>query len=196
MKEIPVTVWAYCIDDPSLIENYQDAIANDDIWVCHHRLETHDENGRKREKNLSSAFLKKNGLYYHRPATELIFLRKEDHWKIHHARKNEKYDQILDCFERCVLKLDYFNHNSERKSRLELIYKYEGIKGLEDLGDYCVDNIYFNEDCTPCQVRNLCNVFEMIRLFVLVFDESPVSKKDFNHFYEHFPNKYSDFFRW
>ena len=74
---------AYCIEDISLIENYQSAI-NDktQIWICHHRREIQD--GIK----ISSTELIKQGLYYHRPANELIFLTKQEHTSIHHKGKH------------------------------------------------------------------------------------------------------------
>ena len=35
-----------CCEDISLIENYESAISDKtEMWDCHHRLETHDENG-------------------------------------------------------------------------------------------------------------------------------------------------------
>ena len=67
-----------CSEDISLIENYQEAVSDDtQIWHCHHRGEIlpcgvfsqHD--------------LKKFGLYWHRPASELIFLTPSEHHRIH-----------------------------------------------------------------------------------------------------------------
>lgn len=68
----------YCCEDISKIENYDKAI-NDktQVWQCHHRLEsemTHKE-------------LKEKGLYYNRPASELIFLTRSEHVKLHHSIK-------------------------------------------------------------------------------------------------------------
>lgn len=68
--------YAYCCEDISLIQNYYEAI-NDDTqtWVCHHRLEV--------ELNKSKPELIEEGLYFHRPASELIFVTKADHIRIH-----------------------------------------------------------------------------------------------------------------
>ena len=73
----------YCNEDPSLIENYEDAIADTNkIWNCHHRLEI-QPNGVK----VSRYELISSGMYYHRPANELIFLTETEHRRIHHVGK-------------------------------------------------------------------------------------------------------------
>lgn len=72
-------VKAFCREDLSLIENYDKAIADTtQIWDCHHRLEIQGN------IILSRVELKELGLYYHRPACELIFLTKAEHTGLHH----------------------------------------------------------------------------------------------------------------
>ena len=68
----------YCCDDFSLIENYDKAI-NDEtqIWVCHHR---------KEDEGYSREDLKKMGIYYKRPASELILLTSSEHNSLHNKR--------------------------------------------------------------------------------------------------------------
>ena len=68
----------YCCDDLSLIENYELAI-NDttQTWNCHHRGEVLPC-GR-----FSIDDLKKFGLYFNRPAAELIFLTPSAHQQLH-----------------------------------------------------------------------------------------------------------------
>lgn len=69
----------FCREDPSLIENYDKAIADtSQIWECHHRLEIQGS------VITSKKELKEQGLYYHRPACELIFLTKVEHTSLHH----------------------------------------------------------------------------------------------------------------
>ena len=76
--------YAYCCEDISLIENYDKAIKDkSQTWLCHHRLETHDENKLLRNVALSSSDLIKMNLYYNRPAKELIFLTRSEHQKVH-----------------------------------------------------------------------------------------------------------------
>lgn len=69
----------YCCEDLSLIENYEFAI-NDitQTWDCHHRREILPC-GR-----FSGDDLKKFGLYYKRPASELIFLTPSAHRQLHY----------------------------------------------------------------------------------------------------------------
>ena len=66
----------YCCEDLSLIENYEKAI-NDttQTWHCHHCLET--------DSFLTRDELKKQDLYYNRPASELIFLTPSEHHSLH-----------------------------------------------------------------------------------------------------------------
>lgn len=70
----------FCSEDISLIENYQEAISDEKrTWDVHHRREC-DENGR-------TLFTKKqlieNSLYFNRPASELVFVTRSMHWKLH-----------------------------------------------------------------------------------------------------------------
>ena len=70
----------YCYE-PERIENYEQAIEdNNETWDCHHRLETIMNCGLKE--------LKAQGCYYHRPAHDLIFLRHEDHIRLHKTGEN------------------------------------------------------------------------------------------------------------
>lgn len=74
--------WAkqYCSEDISLIENYQQAISDEEkMWDIHHRKEC-DSEGR-------TLFTKKQliemNLYLNRPAAELIFVTRSMHSKLH-----------------------------------------------------------------------------------------------------------------
>ena len=93
----------YCCEDLSLIENYNEAVADkENIWVCHHRKET--------DLGMKSFELMANGLYFNRPASELIFLTRDVHAKLHagvvpvpkvtdkplpRKKKNSKYSVIM-----------------------------------------------------------------------------------------------------
>ena len=71
---------------PELIENYEAAIADDtQVWVCHHRLETHNSDGERRLVDISKAELIALGMYYDRPPEELIFLSQVEHVKLHNT---------------------------------------------------------------------------------------------------------------
>ena len=70
--------YAVCKDDISLIENYDKAIADtSQVYVCHHKA------GILPCGRFSRKDLKKFNLYWHRPASELIFLTKSEHIRLH-----------------------------------------------------------------------------------------------------------------
>lgn len=74
------SVELYCEGDFTKIENF--SVALNDIaqtWEIHHRKET--------EENKSRKELIEQGLYYHRPADELIFLTKAEHSRRHAIAK-------------------------------------------------------------------------------------------------------------
>ena len=67
------------------IENYEKAIADTtQVWDCHHRLEIQDG------KPVLKKDLIAQGLYYRRPAEELIFLTHSEHRNLHNAGKYNK----------------------------------------------------------------------------------------------------------
>ena len=69
-------VYKCCTQDPSLIENYYKAISDTtQTWCCHHRREI--------SENKSEKQLKAEGLYFQRPAEELMFLTRSDHMSLH-----------------------------------------------------------------------------------------------------------------
>lgn len=69
----------FCKDNISEIENYENAINDDQIWHCHHKLGT--------DLNLTKQELIDKNLYYNRPANELIFLTQLEHRRIHTCGK-------------------------------------------------------------------------------------------------------------
>ena len=70
----------FCCEDISKIENYERALADGkETWHCHHRLEIVDG------VVTSMSVLKDKGLYYGRHASELIFLTRTDHLKLHNT---------------------------------------------------------------------------------------------------------------
>lgn len=69
----------YC-KDYEKIENYEKAKKdNFEGWHCHHRLETHTPDGERRDVDIGYKELKALGMYYNRPASELIFLTESEH---------------------------------------------------------------------------------------------------------------------
>lgn len=84
-----MNAWAFCKEDISKIENYEEA-KNDNTqsWDCHHRTEIW--------WNCTSQELIDNECYYHRPAKELIFLTHAEHSKLHN--KLTIYSQRTDAW--------------------------------------------------------------------------------------------------
>lgn len=76
----------YCKDDVSKIENYETATMSNDLYDCHHRLETHNSDGERRLVNLSRTELIALDMYYNRPAEELILLSHPEHTILHLPR--------------------------------------------------------------------------------------------------------------
>ena len=75
--------WQFC-QSPELIENYKEAIEDEEMWDCHHRRETHNlETGEKLESFFSAKSLIQQGLYYQVPPEELIFLKHREHSSLH-----------------------------------------------------------------------------------------------------------------
>ena len=70
--------------EPEKIENYEKAKAdNFKGWRCHHRLETHNSDGERRLVDITPDELKALGMYWYRPASELIFLTISEHRSLH-----------------------------------------------------------------------------------------------------------------
>ena len=70
----------YCSEDIALIENYHEAISDEEkMWDIHHRREC-DSEGRTL---FTSKQLIEMGLYFNRPASELVFVTKSMHMKLH-----------------------------------------------------------------------------------------------------------------
>ena len=83
----------YCSDIEN-VENYEGAKKdNFKGWHCHHRLETHNSDGERRSVDITMEELKALGMYYHRPASELIFLTISEHNSLHHKGKHLSAEQ-------------------------------------------------------------------------------------------------------
>lgn len=65
---------AYCCEPVDRIQGYEQATASPELFACHHRFE---------EMGLSREDLKEMGLYYNRPACELVFVPFDEHNRFH-----------------------------------------------------------------------------------------------------------------
>lgn len=82
----------YCCEDVSNIENYEAAV-NDkvNVWECHHKLELKATGA---IVNSTAQDLKDWGLYYNRPADELMFILCTEHHRLH-MLEGDKYDHSV-----------------------------------------------------------------------------------------------------
>lgn len=83
--------------EPEKIENYELAISDkENVWECHHRLETHTSNGDRRLVQLTKQELEALDTYLNRPPEEFIFLTESEHRDIHKGKKrSEKTKQKM-----------------------------------------------------------------------------------------------------
>lgn len=76
----------FCSEPLSHIENYEVAISySEHLWDCHHRNEICEANRSRSDRGITPRKqLIADGMYYNRPASELIFLRHDVHRSLHH----------------------------------------------------------------------------------------------------------------
>jgi hypothetical protein len=106
----------FCKDNIALIENYEQAMSDEtQTWHCHHRLET--DFGLLKDK------LKEQGLYYHRSASELIFLTNAEHIRLHQTERMKdptRRQRISDSqSERMKDPINRKNLSEKQKKRFE-----------------------------------------------------------------------------
>ena len=90
-----INVKQYCKDFQN-IENYELAIADtENMWHCHHRLETHDSDGNRRLVDITNAELISLNMYFDRPPEELIFMTQFNHLQLHKKGKIFSEDHKL-----------------------------------------------------------------------------------------------------
>lgn len=89
--------YAFCSEDITKIENYEQAVSDkSETWECHHKVEILPCG------NFSRNDLRQFGLYWHRPASELIFLTHGQHVSLH--RKNMSREEKNKRKNRVVTK--------------------------------------------------------------------------------------------
>ena len=145
------TTSEYCCEDIKLIEGYDRMMEgwhNGVYFVIHHRFETRDVEGKPLDELVSSKLLKAKGLYFQRPASELIFLTEKEHYDEHWNTNNlEKYIMYPDG------------------------YKILASKVYEDLG------LHLKDPELPLTAENLKAIFEF-RMSVLKKDPKCIVSLD------------------
>ena len=96
-----------------LIENYEEAMNSEEMYICHHRKEI-SEDGRNA---FSADELIDLGEYYHRPPEELIFLTKSAHKALHMAANN-KDNGVTDEHKREVSKARSKRYREKHREEL------------------------------------------------------------------------------
>ena len=110
----------YCKDYEN-IENY-DKAKKDNFkgWDCHHRLETHTSEGERRLVDITRKELIALGMYLHRPASELIFMKHSEHNSLHskgkkHSEEARKKMSEADIGNKNALG---YKHSEEAKKKI------------------------------------------------------------------------------
>lgn len=83
----------FCSEPISNVEGFDEMMANPTVrYVIHHRRETHTLEGLPLGYNcyISASMLKTQGLYYKRPASELVFMATDEHTKLHQTKTTYK----------------------------------------------------------------------------------------------------------
>ena len=122
---------AFCSESLSKIENYDVAVADKtQTWDCHHRAEIVGN------REVSSEELKQKGLYYNRPASELIFMKRSDHMSLHlsirnigntyfkgHKLSEESKQKLSDAMRGKPSAFKGKHHSEESKQKLSIAHK-------------------------------------------------------------------------
>ena len=104
----------FCSEPLELVENYKQAEAeNFKGWCIHHRLEIQQDGTR-----VSAQELIDKGLYWHRPAEELVFMRCGEHVSLHSKGKHfseEHRQKIAETLKGKHLSAEHRKKLSEAK---------------------------------------------------------------------------------
>lgn len=154
----------YC-KEPENIENYDKALAdNFKGWCIHHRLETHNSDGERRLVDITAEELMALGMYYNRPAEELIFLTRSEHVALHNNGKHfsEEHKKKLSeahkgktgpnkgkCFSEEAKKKMSESHKGKPKSD-ETRRKMRAANRIKNIGRQWYNNGKINKLCYEC----------------------------------------------
>lgn len=153
------SVKKYCSEDISQIENFEEANNSQDIWECHHRLEYKDGVYRK-VKDLVAA-----GLYFHRPASELIFMTRHEHRSLHGTERPISEDTRRKISANKIGKPTNVSDEGRRRlsesMRRTLLREYSTTNRAERHSEW-MKNFYKNKENIEvqrsCQSKNKCVV--------------------------------------
>ena len=118
----------YCCEPLELVESYAAAEADNFAgWCIHHRLEI------QQDKRVSRQELKDKDLYFHRPASELVFMKVSEHHSLHHKDKvisAEARKRISEALkgEKCYI----FGKHLSEETRQKMSEAHKGKHRSED----------------------------------------------------------------
>lgn len=118
------SVNAFCCEDISKIENYDKAVADKtQSWHCHHKVEILPCG------NFTPKDLKKYGLYYHRPANELVFLTLSQHTAVHNSHRYVS-DDVREKLRQAKLgnKNPNFGKSRPNETKAKISSAHKGMK--------------------------------------------------------------------
>lgn len=121
----------FCCENYSLIENYEEAVSSPEKYVLHHRMECIETGA---VVNSSKQDLIDWGLYYNRPADELIFMKESEHKSLHGRNMLPETKDKLRCYAKLAdhSKMLYGRkHMSDEAKRLHSQHLSEALKGHE-----------------------------------------------------------------
>ena len=105
----------YCSEPLDNIENYQQALAdNFEGWSIHHRLEIKQDGTR-----VSAQELIDKGLYFGRPASELVFMKVCEHSSLHSTGKHHSAETCKKIAEANKGK----HHSAEARKKMSESHK-------------------------------------------------------------------------
>jgi hypothetical protein len=133
--------YAFCREDLNLIENYDKAIADTtQTWHCHHRDEIRVLPSGMIVRR-SAEELQENGRYYNCPANELIFLPRNEHFKIHGLHQQKVYGRKHTAETKTKMSVSHLNGTySEFYQRFKTHY---GETRMSNLKLYNAEYHYF-----------------------------------------------------
>ena len=142
----------YCKDYKN-IENYE-AAKKDNFkgWECHHRLETHTSDGERRLVDISQKELIALGMYFDRPADELIFLTSREHNAFkkgkHHSEEHKK--KLSEAHKGKQFSEEHKNKMSEAAKGKHFSEEHKNKIGEAHKGRHWFNNGKVNKFCYEC----------------------------------------------
>ena len=134
----------YCKDYEN-IENYQKAKADDFIgWDCHHR----------KEVELSRKELISIGMYYNRPASELIFLIRNEHIILHNKGRSLSEEHKKKLSEASKGR----RHTEEARKKMSEVHKGNtNTKGMRWYNNGKINKVCYEcpEGFVPGRIKKL-----------------------------------------